>query len=76
MLTKGKGQTMKSEAEFRADVDRRIDAYRSRPLVLVGRTCVACGKMFKIENPGQDACSVRCTRAYVLGKRAKKAGAS
>lgn len=37
------------------------------------RDCVACGKRFEVTEPGgQDACSKRCVRAYVLGKRAKK----
>ena len=45
------------------------------PIVEV-RDCLACGKRFEPQyGESQDVCSIRCVRAYVRGKRAKKAGA-
>ena len=64
------------EAEVRrlqAEVVRLTNRLDVQETVRATRDCVACGKRFEVGEPGgQDACSKRCVRAYVLGKRAKK----
>jgi hypothetical protein len=36
------------------------------------RPCEDCGRMFEVESPGQDCCSVRCTRAVVIRNMGKR----